>query len=138
MDYINYMQIVTHGQFYYPAWKHYNNPNINVCCDRCGKKHLDCSIGLIDKDLCLRCTDEVVFNYKKNLNILPRPPFIEPFIMYGPNSPNSPNSPNRKINLFEGFNPKIENIPTITTSVTTNTIKTNPTLNFPPLNFNTK
>ncbi len=130
---MDYMQIVTYGQFYYPAWKHYNNPNINVCCDRCGKKHLDCSIGLIDKDLCLRCTDEVVFNYKKNLNILPRSPFIEPFIMYGQNSPNSPN---RKINPFEGFNPKIENIPTITTSL--NGIGGNTNLNFPPLNFNTK
>ena len=36
----NFIKIVNHGQFYYPAWKHYNNPNTNVCCDRCGKKYL--------------------------------------------------------------------------------------------------
>ena len=46
------------------ADSYYNNPNINVCCDRCQKKNLYCSIGLIDKDLCLKCTDEVIILYK--------------------------------------------------------------------------
>jgi hypothetical protein len=131
----NFIKIVNHGQFYYPAWKHYNNPNTNVCCDRCGKKYLSSSIGLLDRDLCLSCTDEVIILYKKDLNILPRPPFVEP--MPTPNLPLLPlpvvpNSP-----IFPLAPHPSPYLPPVIPNNPTNPL--NPLHPFlPPLDFNNK
>lgn len=51
--------IVKHGKYYYPAWKHYGNENNNVRCDRCNETKLKACIGYDQKDLCLSCANEL-------------------------------------------------------------------------------
>jgi hypothetical protein len=86
----DFVNIVNHGTFYYPAWKHYSNPNL-VCCDRCGKKNIYCCIGFEKMDLCLKCADIIVNNIKNDLGILPplNPP-IPPLIPIYPINPINP------------------------------------------------
>jgi len=57
---INFEQIIKNGNFYFPAWTHYNKSDANVTCDRCRRTNLKCCIGYNNYDLCLDCTEDVV------------------------------------------------------------------------------
>jgi hypothetical protein len=69
-----FIEIVIHGKFFFPAWKHYNNPTTDVRCDRCFKTNLVSCIGHMDRDLCLNCAD-IVCNKNKH-TVQPYPPII--------------------------------------------------------------
>lgn len=47
------------GKYYYPAWKHYDNSNANVQCDKCSQQWLVACLGLENTDLCLQCGYEM-------------------------------------------------------------------------------
>jgi hypothetical protein len=68
-----FLEIIHNGKFFFPAWRHYGNPNTDVRCDRCFKTNLVCAIGYHDRDLCLDCT-EIICNKNKHINSMP--PFI--------------------------------------------------------------
>jgi hypothetical protein len=55
---LGYYQLIDHGTYYYPAWKHYNRKT-NVFCDRCQRQNLRACIGYSHFDLCLLCVDEL-------------------------------------------------------------------------------
>jgi hypothetical protein len=74
-----FLEIVHNGRFFFPAWKHYGNPNTDVRCDRCFKTHLTCSIGYHDRDLCLDCA-EIICNKNTKLTPIPKPLFPHPYI----------------------------------------------------------
>ncbi len=62
MSSINYetmKNICKNGTYYFPASKHYGNPDANVVCDKCYKNKLNVSIGYGNYDLCLLCVDEI-------------------------------------------------------------------------------
>lgn len=63
------LTIVEKGTFYYPAYKHYGRIT-NVNCDFCSKSNLDCCLGFLDKDLCLRCVELFVDNDKNKYSQL--------------------------------------------------------------------
>ncbi len=86
-----FFDVINHGKFFFPAWKHYGNPNADVRCDRCYKSGLRCSVGYQDKDLCLDCTEIVC---DKNVSLLPKgplnphpQPIMDPFSYPGPLNP---------------------------------------------------
>jgi len=76
---INFEQIIKNGNFYFPAWTHYNKSDANVTCDRCRRTNLKCCIGYNNYDLCLDCTEDVV--QILNRPIKPIQPTYEPIIM---------------------------------------------------------
>ena len=51
--------VIKSGNFYYPAYSHYNNGNNNVVCDLCARDWLFASIGYMQYDLCLTCANYV-------------------------------------------------------------------------------
>jgi hypothetical protein len=51
--------IVENGSYYFPAWRHYGNPNIKVRCNNCLKNELSVCIGYQNKDLCMSCVDSI-------------------------------------------------------------------------------
>ena len=55
---LGYYQLLDHGTYYFPAWKHYNRKT-NVFCDRCYRQNLRACIGYAQYDLCLLCVDEL-------------------------------------------------------------------------------
>jgi hypothetical protein len=57
-EHSGYYQLLDHGTYYYPAWKHYNRKT-KVFCDRCHRQNLRASIGYAQYDLCLLCVDEL-------------------------------------------------------------------------------
>ena len=57
MNQADLLETCQYGIYYFPAWKHYNNPNANVICDQCRKESLVASIGHKHFDLCLLCAD---------------------------------------------------------------------------------
>jgi hypothetical protein len=57
---VNFEQIIKNGNFYFPAWTHYNKSDANVTCDRCRRTNLKCCIGYSEYDLCLDCTEDIV------------------------------------------------------------------------------
>ena len=53
-------QIIMNGKHYKPAYTHYgNDPDQNICCDRCFANSLEECYGNGLYDLCLKCKDEV-------------------------------------------------------------------------------
>jgi hypothetical protein len=52
--------ILERGTFYYPAWKHYNNPSASVNCDRCRRTNIQACVGFEKYDYCILCVHEVV------------------------------------------------------------------------------
>lgn len=56
-----FRDIAKRGEFYCPAYLHYNIPGVNVTCDYCKKNGLDQSYGFDDKnlDLCVECRDQI-------------------------------------------------------------------------------
>ena len=58
-----FIDVLKNGTYYNPAWKHYEEDHI-VNCDRCHKNDINIAIGYIDKDLCLKCVDEINKNIK--------------------------------------------------------------------------
>ena len=70
-----FKKIVEHGTYYFPAWKHYNNSNANVVCDKCHENNLTASIGYDKYDLCLLCANQLshqLFAIIKTKNELPQ------------------------------------------------------------------
>ena len=53
-----YFEVIDHGTYYFPAWKHYTRPVI-VICDRCQTNNLKACIGHKSKDLCMLCVEEL-------------------------------------------------------------------------------
>lgn len=49
----------THGIYFNPAWRYYNDPSKEVTCDHCGSYRLRSCIALSDVMLCLSCTDSL-------------------------------------------------------------------------------
>jgi len=76
---VNFEQIIKNGNFYFPAWTHYNKNDANVTCDRCRRTNLKCCIGYNEYDLCLDCTEDVV--QILNRPIKPIQSTYEPIIM---------------------------------------------------------
>lgn len=66
-----FFPLVHNGKYFFPAWKHYGNPQTTVVCDRCLKSNLIASIGWENRDLCMNCTEIICNKYYG-------PPFIEP------------------------------------------------------------
>jgi hypothetical protein len=58
MEAIGYYSVLDHGDFFYPAWKHYGRKTI-VFCDRCNRGNLPACIGYGNFDLCLTCVNEM-------------------------------------------------------------------------------
>lgn len=58
-DIDNYKELIQHGEYYFPAWKHYCVKNANVVCDMCLKQYLTSCIGYKKQDLCLHCADNL-------------------------------------------------------------------------------
>jgi hypothetical protein len=60
---MNYLFVLKNGTYYFPAWKHYGDPKLNVICDRCNKNHLTSCVGVgydvNGVDLCLDCVQKV-------------------------------------------------------------------------------
>ncbi len=54
-----YELILTRGTFYFPAWKHYGNPETVVKCDRCERTELLTCVGYDRMDLCMNCVEIV-------------------------------------------------------------------------------
>ncbi len=52
-------KICQNGTYYIPAWKHYNNKQANVVCDRCKRTKLSACIGYDSYDICLACADKI-------------------------------------------------------------------------------
>ena len=52
--------ILERGVFYYPAGRHYGNPDAAVNCDRCRQTGIKASIGFDRFDYCLACVDAIV------------------------------------------------------------------------------
>jgi len=75
--YMSYQNIIQNGNYFFPAWKHYGNPQLNVTCDRCNKTNLQACIGYGDRDLCLLCADNLTsFNIKPIIFPIPPNPFF--------------------------------------------------------------
>lgn len=73
-----FYQIVEYGNFFFPAWRHYGNPQLNIKCDRCQRTNLSCCIGFKDKDLCLKCADYLAERMLNNKSI--HPPFLPDYV----------------------------------------------------------
>jgi hypothetical protein len=67
----NFQEICEKGFFYFPAWKHYNNPSINVLCDNCWKEDLLSCIGYGKIDLCLPCVNKIIESKNKLISVVP-------------------------------------------------------------------
>jgi hypothetical protein len=52
--------ILERGVFYYPAGRHYGNPDASVNCDRCRRTGITACIGFDRFDYCLPCVDAIV------------------------------------------------------------------------------
>jgi hypothetical protein len=80
-SFADFVNIITLGKLYYPASSHYNDCE-RITCDRCNNTNLLICIGYKDRDLCLRCAEEVA---DKNLfyDVLPRK-ISEPEILSNP------------------------------------------------------
>ncbi len=92
-----FFQIVEYGNFFFPAWRHYGNPQLNVKCDRCQRTNLSCCIGFKDKDLCLKCADYLAERMLNNKPIHP-PPFLPDYV---------PSNPPMTFMMQDMFNPPI-------------------------------
>jgi hypothetical protein len=57
-QYVTYFKVLDFGVYYYPAWKHYKTCCV-VICDRCRNIDLQSCIGYDNKDLCLKCVEEL-------------------------------------------------------------------------------
>ena len=68
-----YELILTRGSFYYPAWKHYGNPETRVKCDRCERTDLLTCVGYERMDLCLPCVEIVAHWLAVPVGSVPRP-----------------------------------------------------------------
>lgn len=53
------LEVARRGTYFYPAYKHYGTVT-NVQCDRCHRTNLKSSIGFNDKDLCLKCAENLI------------------------------------------------------------------------------
>lgn len=51
---LSFVDVIDHGTYFYPAWKHYGR-KVDVICDRCAEKNLTACIGFGERDLCLPC-----------------------------------------------------------------------------------
>ena len=58
----NALDVIKNGNIFCPAWKHYNNNNLEVLCDNCKSSNLNIAIGYLGIDLCLKCV-----SYMNNL-----------------------------------------------------------------------
>lgn len=47
------------GDYFFPAWKHYNNDKEIVDCDVCKKTNIKSCIGFLDIDICMKCMDAI-------------------------------------------------------------------------------
>src|ERR1700747_981413 len=70
---VSMKDVITYGTFYYPAYKHYNNPEANVECDNCGSEQLKSCVGYDKYDICMKCTDSLSNMFYRNLNTLTKP-----------------------------------------------------------------
>src|ERR1700747_421926 len=70
---VSMKDVITYGTFYYPAYKHYNNPEANVECDNCGSEQLKSCVGYDKYDICMKCTDSLSNMFYRNLNTLTQP-----------------------------------------------------------------
>ncbi|AYV76023.1 MAG: hypothetical protein Terrestrivirus4_71 [Terrestrivirus sp.] len=68
------LTVVKKGMYFCPAYKHYGQKT-NVVCDRCNKQNLKACIGYDNKDLCLKCVD----NLLELEQLIPLDP-IEPYM----------------------------------------------------------
>lgn len=55
---MNLIDVLKKGMYFYPAYNHYGK-QMNVKCDRCNKEDLSACIGYKDKDLCMKCVDDL-------------------------------------------------------------------------------
>lgn len=95
MSYILFSDIVKHGNYYYPAWRHYGQ-EISVMCDRCKKNNLYQCIGYgKDSDLCMSCVEKVS-EFMRNDSFVSVQPVIcsvQPVICPRPIRPTNPMNP---------------------------------------------
>lgn len=68
----NLLNTFEKGTYYNPAWKHYDNQNANVTCDRCGRSNLKICIGHGQFDLCMACIN--IISTKCQTPNTPTPP----------------------------------------------------------------
>jgi hypothetical protein len=54
-----FRDVLQHGTFFSPAWKHYGAENITVWCDKCESDNLPWCLGYGTQDLCLSCASDV-------------------------------------------------------------------------------
>jgi hypothetical protein len=67
---VNYIEILQKGKFYDPAYKHYDNKNLFVTCDRCVRKGLNKCYGYENLDLCIPCAKEIALSNKDEFSDL--------------------------------------------------------------------
>lgn len=74
-------QVATYGTLYRPATAHYpHKSNCIVNCDNCNRQNLLACIGYNDKDLCLRCADDMIDRNRPSPPIsFPPVPFPQPY-----------------------------------------------------------
>lgn len=60
------------GTFFNPAWRHYDNPDAVVSCDRCGTVPLSSCIGHGTTDLCLACVAKLETQEMRKLAVRER------------------------------------------------------------------
>lgn len=57
----SFVDVIDHGTYFFPAWKHYGR-EVNVICDRCATSNLPACIGFNTRDLCLQCVATLTSN----------------------------------------------------------------------------
>ena len=57
----SFVDVIDHGTYFFPAWKHYGR-EVNVICDRCATSNLPACIGFNTRDLCLPCVTTLTSN----------------------------------------------------------------------------
>jgi len=55
----DFISLMTHGQYYYPANSRYLPNDSIVQCDRCLRYNLKSCIGYLNLDLCLTCAHQI-------------------------------------------------------------------------------
>lgn len=68
-----FLEIIRNGKFFFPAWKHYGNIPTDIRCDRCFRTNLTCSLGHLEYDLCMDCTEIVCNKTTSSHTITPDP-----------------------------------------------------------------
>jgi len=60
-----FRDVFEYGIYYYPAWKHYGNRDIEIGCDRCQRLGLYVCIGWNDCDICMECMADLEEYFEK-------------------------------------------------------------------------